>query len=81
MGMPAPRTDYPLRPLAEVQIPKGKDRLPVISRFYGIVVYMHFRDHDPPHFHARYQEHEVLVEIESGLIKGSFPQASLATSG
>ncbi len=38
---------------------------------------MHYRDHEPPHFHARYQEHKVLIEIESGLIRGSFPKRAL----
>ena len=51
--------------------------VPVLSRFYGIVVYMNYRDHEPPHFHARYQGQEVLVEIESGLVKGSFPKRGL----
>ena len=51
--------------------------MPVLSRFYGIVVYMNYRDHEPPHFHARYQDQEVMVEIESGLIRGSFPKRAL----
>ena len=51
--------------------------MPVISRFYGIVVYMNYRDHDPPHFHARYQDQEVLVELESGLVTGSFSKRAL----
>ena len=25
--------------------------MPEISRFFGIVVRMHFNDHEPPHFH------------------------------
>lgn len=44
--------------------------MPVISRFFGIVVYMHWRDHAPPHFHAKYQDNEVSVEIETGRIAG-----------
>lgn len=38
--------------------------MPEISRFYGIVVMLYYSDHDPPHFHARYQEHEALFEID-----------------
>ncbi len=37
--------------------------MPVISRFFGIAVYMYWRDHAPAHFHARYQDDEVTVEI------------------
>jgi hypothetical protein len=51
--------------------------VPVLSRFYGIVVYMNYRDHEPPNFHARYQDQEVLVEIQSGLITGSFSRRAL----
>ncbi len=51
--------------------------MPILSRFYGIVVFMNYRDHDPPHFHARYGEHEVIVEIESGIVTGHFPRRAL----
>jgi len=37
--------------------------MPVISQFYGIVIRMFFNDHSPPHFHAVYGEHEVMVSI------------------
>jgi hypothetical protein len=51
--------------------------MPVISRFYGIVIFMNYNDHDPPHFHARYQEHEVTVGIESGVVTGTMPKRAL----
>jgi hypothetical protein len=44
--------------------------MPTISRFYGIVIFMNYVDHAPPHFHARYQNQEITVEIETGLIQG-----------
>ncbi|MEA3224429.1 MAG: DUF4160 domain-containing protein [Planctomycetota bacterium] len=27
--------------------------VPVISRFFGIVIYIYWKDHAPPHFHAK----------------------------
>ena len=51
--------------------------MPVLGRFYGIVTYMNYRDPEPPHFHARYQSREVLVEIESGLVTGIFSGTAL----
>lgn len=30
-----------------------------------------------PHFHARYGEHEITVEIESGIVRGQFPKRAL----
>jgi len=81
MEQPTARTHTPFEPPMNPQGPKGTHHLPVISRFYGIVVYMNYRDHEPPHFHARYKGQDVLIEIEPGLIKGSFSEASLATVG
>ena len=39
--------------------------MPEISRFFGIVIRMFYDDHAPPHFHASYVEHEVLITIET----------------
>ncbi len=52
--------------------------MPELSRFLGIVVRMHYRDHAPPHFHAEYGEFEITVEIETGVIEGKFPRRALA---
>ena len=40
--------------------------IPEISRFYGIVVYMFFNDHNPPHFKIKYAEFEANILIENG---------------
>ena len=37
--------------------------MPDVSRFFGIVIYMYFNDHLPPHFHAEYGGSEALYEI------------------
>jgi len=48
--------------------------MPEISRFFGIVVYMYFKDHLPPHFHVEYAEFEATVSIETGnIISGILP--------
>jgi hypothetical protein len=39
--------------------------LPEISRFFGIVVFLHLNDHPPPHFHAAYEGREVAVDIRT----------------
>ena len=53
------------------------DKMPVISRFYGVVVFMHYRDHDPPHIHVRCEGAEVVVHIASGEVIGEFPYRPL----
>ena len=51
--------------------------MPVISRFFGIVIYMYWRDHAPPHFHAKYQDEEVTVEIETAIVTGDIKARAL----
>jgi hypothetical protein len=51
--------------------------LPEISRFLGIVIRMYYREHAPPHFHARYGDHEIVVQIETGRVEGWFPRRAL----
>ena len=38
--------------------------MPEISRFLGIVITMYFNDHNPPHFHVRYEEYRARIGIE-----------------
>lgn len=52
--------------------------MPEISRFLGIIIFMNFNDHNPPHFHARYGDYELVVEINSGIIDGKFPKRALS---
>jgi hypothetical protein len=52
--------------------------MPRISLFYGIAIYMYFRDHAPPHFHARYGGEEAVIAIADGrVIRGEIPERAL----
>lgn len=51
--------------------------MPIISRFLGIVIAMFWDDHSPPHFHAKYGEFEVTVNIFDGVVEGKFPKRAL----
>ena len=49
--------------------------MPRISEFYGILIYMYYSDHAPPHFHAMYGGFEAEVLIETGMtLKGRLPR-------
>ena len=49
--------------------------LPRISEFYGIVIYIYWQDHAPPHFHAIYGDHDASVVISTGEIhEGTLPR-------
>ena len=39
--------------------------MPELSRFLGIVIKMFTNDHPPPHFHAIYNEYEVVIHIDT----------------
>ena len=47
---------------------------PRISEFFGIEIYLYWNDHNPPHFHAIYQEHTAEYDINTlEVIRGSLP--------
>ena len=39
--------------------------IPIISRFFGIIIRMFFNEHAPPHFHAEYGEYRATIDIRS----------------
>jgi hypothetical protein len=63
-------------PIRDERGPGNQTRpMPRISSFYGIVITMYFRDHNPPHFHAAYGEASAKVEIATGeVFEGDLPK-------
>ncbi len=51
--------------------------MPEISRFYGLIILMNFKDHSPPHFHVWYGEYKAMITIEDGVVRGEMPQRAL----
>lgn len=51
--------------------------MPTISEFFGIKIILRFIDHNPPHFHATYQNDKVSIEIENGKVKGEISERAL----
>ena len=52
--------------------------MPTISMFYGIKIMMFFDEHNPPHFHAVYNEFKVAIRImDLAIINGSIPPKAL----
>jgi hypothetical protein len=59
---------------------KGGLEMPIISRFYGMVIKMYFRqsEHNPPHIHVLYGDHNGVIDIQTGQqIEGDLPKRSL----
>ena len=48
--------------------------MPELSRFFGVVVRMHYNDHAPPHLHARYGRDGAAIALHGfGVLEGSLP--------
>jgi len=53
--------------------------LPEISRFFGIVIVMYYRDHGLPHFHAKYGSATGVFSLpDLQLIEGHLPKRVIA---
>ena len=50
--------------------------MPEISLFFGIRVTMYYEDHQPPHFHAAYNQDELMQDWE--LAKDNLPLNKIA---
>ena len=55
--------------------------MPVLSRFYWIIIRMYFQqaEHNPPHIHALYGEDMAAIDIQTGeVLEGHLPPKALA---
>jgi hypothetical protein len=44
--------------------------MPIISTFFGIVIRMFYKEHEPAHFHAEYQGQQAKCNFEGQIIAG-----------
>lgn len=52
--------------------------MPEISRFFGIIIFMYFDDHNPPHFHVKYGEQRAIVGIQDlRLLEGNLSRRAM----
>ena len=57
--------------------------MPVLSRFYGLVIRMYFlsKEHNPPHVHVIYQDETFSISIKDlSIIDGEMNPSSKALS-
>lgn len=55
--------------------------MPVIARFYGMIIKMYFQqsEHNPPHFHVVYGEYIGIIDIQTlEMLEGDLPNKALA---
>ncbi len=54
--------------------------MPVISRFYGIIIRMYFlqSEHNPPHIHAIYNDDVAAIDFMTGkVLEGHLPTKAM----
>jgi len=52
--------------------------MPEISRFYGIIISLFYNEHNPPHFHIRYDSFKAVIRIRDfQLLEGRLPPRAL----
>ena len=44
--------------------------MPIVSRFFGIIIRMYYDEHNPPHIHAEYQQNKAVVDFSGNILKG-----------
>lgn len=50
--------------------------MPVISQFYGVLIYIYKElggHHNKPHIHAKYNEYELSIILDTGKCEGNMP--------
>lgn len=53
--------------------------MPEISRFFGIIIAMYYKEHVPPHFHAKYAAQRAVFAIpDLRIIEGSLPRRAIS---
>ena len=45
--------------------------MPYVSMFFGIIIRMFHREHNPPHFHAEYQGQRGMFDFDGEMVKGN----------
>jgi len=53
--------------------------MPEVSRFLGIIIAFYYDEHNPPHFHVKYNEHRATFLIhELKIQEGFLPKKVIA---
>ncbi len=47
--------------------------MPEICRFYGIILSLYWRDHNPPHVHFSYGDFECNISVIDRVVDGKAP--------
>ena len=52
--------------------------MPEICKFYGIIISLYWRDHNPPHIHFTYGDYECSISVLDRVVDGKAPSKVIA---
>lgn len=52
--------------------------MPEICRFFGIIISLYWKDHNPPHIHFMYGDYECSISILDRIVDGQAPAKVIA---
>ena len=52
--------------------------MPGICRFFGIIISLYWRDHNPPHIHFTYGNYESSISVIDRVVDGQAPAMVIA---
>lgn len=44
--------------------------MPEICRFFGIIIFLYWKDHNPPHIHFTYGDYECSISVLDRIVDG-----------
>ena len=47
--------------------------MPEICRFFGIIIFLYWKDHNPPHIHFTYGDYECSISVLDRIVDGQAP--------
>ena len=45
--------------------------MPVVAIFFGIIIWMYYKEHEPKHFHAEHQSQQGKFDFDGRMIVGN----------
>ncbi len=52
--------------------------MPEISRFFGIILFLYWKDHNPPHIHFSFGEYQCNIGVIDRVVDGRAPAKVVA---
>ena len=52
--------------------------MPEICRFFGIIISLYWKDHNPPHIHFTYGDYEYSISVLDRIVDGQVPAKVIA---